>query len=466
MTGIAVGFQSNPRSIKSMTEINKNQLIFRYPQHKMIHSTDFTEFHHSSLGYERYSMVELPDILIDTTVYVGNLNEFVDDEALSDLFKSVSTLQSVPSVICRKANYQSLKYGFVTFPTVEEKENAIIKFHGMKWKGKFIKVEPIKTGGPRCKVPEKLVVYTLGTKKNIKNSRNKDRSLRRVTKDKENGYDVVNDSSSSSCSASGNRNNGDGRNNKGKRRNRSGGGGSRSDAVFRSHLQLSTNDRNAFERAVERDGYVTLSSTGFRRGRKGSALGNIHRQWCDKQGKPQIIFCKATGGRSSDNVIVDLAPLRSNMITEKKLEHFFVKWKTEIMEAAQSNDMVLKPDYVEDNTETLDDATSSSFSLDPSVWATESIVDLPSISLGVFEGTRPNAKAMSKALAMLWDIKVEKTSNASNTSTKRLFQQQRKNNNSINNGKSSRKKKSTPLRETRTKRKNNRYRDESYGFYL
>lgn len=261
MTGIAVGFQSsNPRSIKSMTEINKHQLIFRYPQHKMIYSTDFTEFHHSSLGYERYSMVELPDILIDTTVYVGNLNEFVDDEALSDLFKSVSTLQSVPSVICRKANYQSLKYGFVTFPTVEEKENAIIKFHGTKWKGKFIKVEPIKTGGPRCKVPEKLVVYTLGTKKNIKNSRNKDRSLRRVTKDKENGYDVVNDSSSSSCSASGNKNNGDGRNNKGKRRNRSGGSGSCGDAVFRSHLQLSTNDRNAFERAVERDGYVTLSS--------------------------------------------------------------------------------------------------------------------------------------------------------------------------------------------------------------
>lgn len=153
-------------------------------------------------------------------------------------------------------------------------------------------------------------------------------------------------------------------------------------------------------------------------------------------------------------------------MTEKKLKQFLVKWKTEIMEVAQSNDMILKPDYVEDNTETLDDTTSSSFSLDPSVWTTESIVDLPSISLGVFEGTRPNAKAMSKALAMLWDIKVEKTSNASNTPTKRLLQQQRKNNNSINNGKSSRKKKSTPLRETRTKRKNNRYRDESYGFYL
>jgi len=71
---------------------------------------------------EKYSMVELPDSLMDTTIFVGNLNDFVTDDILSDLFQEASSLNSVPSVVARKPNYNSLNYGFVTFPTAAEKD--------------------------------------------------------------------------------------------------------------------------------------------------------------------------------------------------------------------------------------------------------------------------------------------------------------------------------------------------------
>jgi len=74
------------------------------------------------LGGERYEMVPLPDRMCDTTIFVGNLCEFVHDNDLSQLFQSVTNLQSVPAVVVRKPNMQSLRYGFVSFMTVEEKE--------------------------------------------------------------------------------------------------------------------------------------------------------------------------------------------------------------------------------------------------------------------------------------------------------------------------------------------------------
>jgi hypothetical protein len=73
------------------------------------------------MGGERYEMVPLPDSMVETTLFVGNLNEFVKDEDLSDLFQTVSALQSLPACVCRRPNWDSLKYGFVTFPTVQEK---------------------------------------------------------------------------------------------------------------------------------------------------------------------------------------------------------------------------------------------------------------------------------------------------------------------------------------------------------
>ena len=74
------------------------------------------------MGGERYEMVPLPDRMCDTTIFVGNLCEFVHDDDLSQLFQTVSTLQSVPACVVRKANMQSLRYGFVSFLSVEEKE--------------------------------------------------------------------------------------------------------------------------------------------------------------------------------------------------------------------------------------------------------------------------------------------------------------------------------------------------------
>ena len=81
------------------------------------------------VSVERYEMVKLPDSMLDNTIFVGNLCEFVQDGDLSSLFQSVSMLNSVPACVARKANMQSLQYGFVSFPTVEEKEVSFSFFY-------------------------------------------------------------------------------------------------------------------------------------------------------------------------------------------------------------------------------------------------------------------------------------------------------------------------------------------------
>ena len=73
-------------------------------------------------GAVKYEMTPLPDSLIDTTIFVGNLGDFVTDEMLSTLFAKVSNLQTVPSAVARKPNNYPLGYGFVTFPTAEQAE--------------------------------------------------------------------------------------------------------------------------------------------------------------------------------------------------------------------------------------------------------------------------------------------------------------------------------------------------------
>lgn len=73
------------------------------------------------IGGTRYEMVELPDSMMSTTLWVGNLCEFVTDEMLSELFQQASSLKFVPACVARKPNMESLKYGFVTFRSEEEK---------------------------------------------------------------------------------------------------------------------------------------------------------------------------------------------------------------------------------------------------------------------------------------------------------------------------------------------------------
>lgn len=327
---------------------------------------------------KKYSMVELPDSLMETTIFVGNLNDFVTDEILSDLFKQASSLNSVPSVVARKPNYNSLNYGFVTFPTVAEKEAAIIRFHGYTLQGKQIKVEPIKEDGPRVRVPEGLVTYTVGESKKTRGGQTN--TLRRISKD-----DVV-------------------RLSRGQPAKKKGYG---SRGVCH---RLNDEETQAFERAG-RSGYVTLQGTGYRRGRKGSPLGNIHRQWCDARAKPQIILCKASGGRPLDNVIIDLSPLRihANSDDNAVVDSFLSEWKTQILDAAKISGMTLKTEYEEDNTKTIieNDETDidDSFSLnaDCAAWSSYPIWRLQSISMGIFEGERADAKTMAKKLAVLWE---------------------------------------------------------------
>jgi len=67
-------------------------------------------------------MVPMPDAMMDTTLFVGNLCEFVHDGDLSSLFQTFSGEQSLAACVARKPNNQSLQYGFVSFPTESEKE--------------------------------------------------------------------------------------------------------------------------------------------------------------------------------------------------------------------------------------------------------------------------------------------------------------------------------------------------------
>ena len=85
-------------------------------------TTRDADFGEMMVGGMRYEMIPLPDSMVSTTLFVGNLCEFVTDDILSNLFQTVSKLCSVPACVARKPNMSSMHYGFVTFPTIEEKE--------------------------------------------------------------------------------------------------------------------------------------------------------------------------------------------------------------------------------------------------------------------------------------------------------------------------------------------------------
>lgn len=74
------------------------------------------------IGGIRYEMVELPDSMMTTTLWVGNLCEFVTDEMLSEIFQQASSLKFVPACVARKPNMESMRYGFVSFRSEEETE--------------------------------------------------------------------------------------------------------------------------------------------------------------------------------------------------------------------------------------------------------------------------------------------------------------------------------------------------------
>jgi len=151
---------------------------------RMVHNHDLQDLDMMEMliGGQRYENVPLPDSMLDTTIFVGNLCEFAKDEDLSQQFRSVTNLISLPACVARRPNSQSLKYGFVAFPTVEEKEAAIIRFDGVEFMGRRLKVEEIldhpRKG--RVNVPEKLVTYVLGAAKKTPRGKT-DFSLRKTS---------------------------------------------------------------------------------------------------------------------------------------------------------------------------------------------------------------------------------------------------------------------------------------------
>jgi hypothetical protein len=281
-----------------------------------------------------------------------------------------------------------------------------LRFHGTTWKGKSIKVEEIRDDPkvPRVRVPEAMVAYVSGAVKKTRSGR--PNSLRRIARAETTTTAV-----------------------KKKRRTTSNNNNNNAAATTRPRrgniIKLTTIEQQEFDRSC-RKGYVTLASTGFRRGRQGSPLACTHRQWCDEREKPQIVLCKASGGRPLDNVIVDLSPMRMG---SEMADNFLVKWKAQIMTAANNAGMELRSDYKEDNCETLstlgDDHDEDEEGYDdtdvedvPSMeyvvtvtaadaWATQPIHKLPVLSLGVFEGERSDAKAMARELSELWGIPEE-----------------------------------------------------------
>jgi len=336
-------------------------------------------------------MVPLPDSIVDTTLFVGNLCEFVKDDDLSNLFQTVSKLSYLPACVARKVSYESLEYGFVTFPSVEEKENALIRFHGYELMGRPLRLECIRDrpNFKRVRVPERLVNYLCGEAKKTRDG--KVNTLRRA---RGNEVDTTRKAP------------------KKKKTKKAG-------QDMQKSSKLSEVDSREMERAVKK-GYVTLASTGFRRGRRASPLANAHREWCDTREKPQIVVCKATGGRPLDNVIVDLSPLRIHGIFEDAgvFDDLMIQWKAEILDEAHKAGMELRGDYIEDNTiEITDDDPSEDedcqaefeINIDSEKLASMPIWKLPCVSIGVFEGQRSQAKAMANSLAQLWGIPEEQS---------------------------------------------------------
>ena len=108
-------FQTNTRPRTPVTTPS----ALRYSNWDVFETRDAMEL---MIGGARYEMVELPDSMMSTTLWVGNLCEFVTDDMLSELFQQASSLKFVPACVARKPNMESLRYGFVTFRSEEEKE--------------------------------------------------------------------------------------------------------------------------------------------------------------------------------------------------------------------------------------------------------------------------------------------------------------------------------------------------------
>jgi hypothetical protein len=254
---------------------------------------------------------------------------------------------------------------------------AIIRFDGFEWRGKQLKVQPIidhpKRG--RVRVPERLVAYVSGEEKKTRSGESN--KLRRSSRDEVN---------------------------RPSRRQQS----KKEGYALPPRLDEKEWAEAEMDRAA-RKGFLTLIGGG-KRAKKDASLKDLHRQWCDAREKPQIILYKASGGHDDvDRVLVDLSPLRLNGRFDgpNQAEDRLVKCKSEILAEATRSGMKLQSKEDEGAVENADGEYS--IALDDSICAA---------AMGVFEGERAKAKAMTKGLAILWDIpEKEKQLNESENQT-------------------------------------------------
>lgn len=182
--------------------------------------------------------------------------------------------------------------------------------------------------------------------------------------------------------------------------------------------RLNEAESQEWERARIR-GYLQVAGTGRRRERKGSPLCNLHRQWCDALGRPQVVLFKVVGSVDAgepvrDELVVDLSPLRLRgaYLDPAEVEALENGYREILQSAAIQNNMVFVPENAEDQ-EDFDD-NDAKILADASDWATLPIWKLPMVRVGELEGERSNAKRMAKQLAELWTIP-EKTPRAASS---------------------------------------------------
>lgn len=419
----------------------------------------FYEMDMMATGGQKYEMVPLPDSMIDITCFVGNLDEFVNESDLSDLFQSISKLSSLPACVVRKADYSSLGYGFVAFPSVEEKEKAIIRFKGFKWKGKRIKVELVQENHKakigRVKVPESFVTFVMGAARKTRNGQVN--TMRRVTIPTIDEYMITNRKNNNK------RNNYTGKISKKKKKK------NKKNSTVRD--LTNERERREYDRAKKK-GYLTID--GGRRINKNkkslTTLEQAHNYNCVQHGKPQIILYKASNGKRHDHILIDLStlppidlstlppsslslssaappPVLSNVEGNNShpdaadddvvVHDLLSSWKQDILQAAiesnmeylcEDNDDDGSDDETNKNQELNVDTKNVLFSKDDTQHENkdsdcvienkegECIInsyisgitpnwELPKeFRRGTFEGDRVHAKAMAKQLASLWKI--------------------------------------------------------------
>jgi RNA recognition motif-containing protein len=74
------------------------------------------------------------------TIYIGNLNEIIEDNHLKEAFEDYGTVSST-KVILNRYTKKSRCFGFIEMPNDMEAMKAIEELDGGSWEGKIIIVK-------------------------------------------------------------------------------------------------------------------------------------------------------------------------------------------------------------------------------------------------------------------------------------------------------------------------------------